>query len=163
MDFSSRVYAKALATLAKQVPQDHNTVSCFACSKSSDDHSMDVSMYFLFLLFFILSNSCFGDKPASSTLKIDAYLAPMSQPKFDTICCACDTISNTVILDLINKDAASSETSYRNSLHRQILDDCASLQVNLISIDCLMECFNQSIMIARNSTLSSGSAGSQVD
>ena len=127
MDFSSRVYAKALATLTKQVHKDHNAVSCFACSKSSDDNSMDVSMSFLFLLFFFLSNFLFANKPASSTSKIDASLAPMSQPEFDPICCAHDTISNTIILDLINEDATSSETSYRNSLCCQILDSCASL------------------------------------
>ena len=93
----------------------------------SIDNSMNIGMSFLFLLFFFLSNFLFADKPASSTSKIDASLAPMSQPEFDTICRACDTISNTVILDLINEDAASSETSYRNSLRRQILDGCASL------------------------------------
>ena len=59
MDFSSRVYAKALATLAKQVHKDHNAISCFTCSKPSDDNSMDIGMSFLFLLFFFLSNFLF--------------------------------------------------------------------------------------------------------
>ena len=114
-------------TLTKQVHKDHNAVSCFACSKSFNDDSMDIGMSFLFLLFFFLSNFLFADKPAYSTSKIDASLAPISQPEFDTIRCAHDTISNTVILDLINEDATSSETSYRNSLCCQILDSCASL------------------------------------
>ena len=164
MDFSSRAYAKALATLAKQVHKDHNAISCFTCSKSSDDNSMDIGMSFSFspVFLFFLTFLC-ADKPASSTSKIDASLAPISQPEFDTIRRARDTISNTVMVDLINEDADSSETSYRNSLRRQILDGCASLRVNLISIDRLMECFNKSITIARNSTSSSGSAGSQVD
>ena len=122
-----------------------------------------VSSSHIFLTFLSMLTFLFADKPASSTSKIDASLAPMSQPEFDTIRHACDTISNTVILDLINEDADSSETSYRNSLHHQILDGCTSLRVNLISINRLMECFNKSIMIACNSTSSSGSAGSQVD
>ena len=47
MDYSSSVYAKAIATLAKQVHQDHSLVSCV---KPSDDDSMDIGMSF-FLLF----------------------------------------------------------------------------------------------------------------
>ena len=52
MDFSSRAYTKALATLTKQAHKDHNTISCFTCSKSSNDNSMDIGMSFIFLLFF---------------------------------------------------------------------------------------------------------------
>ena len=122
-----------------------------------------VCLFFFSCFSFLSDFFFFADKPASSTSKIDASLAPMSQPEFDTIRRARDTISNTVIVDLINEDADSSETSYRNSLRHQILDGCASLRVNLISIDRLMECFNKSITIACNSTSSSGSAGSQVD
>ena len=46
-------------TLTKQVHKDHNAVSCFACSKSFNDNSMDIGMSFLFLLFFFLSNFLF--------------------------------------------------------------------------------------------------------
>ena len=84
------------------------------------------------------------DKPVSSVPKDDKSIKPLSKDDFGVIRHARDAISNETILDIIAEDP-SSEVSYRNSLRRQILDGCASLRVNLISIDHLMEYFNKSL------------------
>lgn len=160
MDYASSVYAKALATLAKQVHKDHDSVPC---PKSSTDDAMDIGMYqfpplnqlslfnnpFLFVL----------DKPVTPLLTTDASIKPLSSVDFGIIRRARNTVSNSVIVDLAEEDP-SSEDAYRNSLRRQILDGCASLRVNLIAIDHLMEYFNKSVAESSKSSSTTSKSAS---
>src|SRR5271169_2561691 len=131
MDYSSRAYIKALVTLGKQVHgSDHSLTSC---PKVSDDN-MDLGMLSCSPLFLFQSTNLFTDKA----------VVPISSVDIGAIRRARDTISNDVIVDIINEDSQS-EISYRNSLRRQIVDGCSRLRVTLISIDKLMEHFNKSL------------------
>ena len=132
MDYLSRIYTKALATLGKQIlPNGHQNGPC---SKSTTDDSMDLGAFFYHLSFYFSFIDLF----------IDRVAFPISDINTSSIRRARDTLSNLVMADIIDEDPTS-EKSFRNSLCKQIVNGCSCLRVNLISIDHLMERFNNSL------------------
>lgn len=138
MDYSSRVYSKAIATLAKQVHHDFKP-----CIKSSDDDTMDVGKCFIFnLSYSFLLNNSFSDKPTAPVLNIDQGVLRRAR----------STMSDSVILDILDEDS-DAEATLRNSLRRQIIESCSTLRVCLIGIDSFIDLFNKSL--AKDSTAAS--------
>jgi hypothetical protein len=132
MDYSSRVYIKALATLGKQVhANDHQLLTCSKLSSNKD--SMDLGKLIYFFSFYLWLN-IFKDNPIASVSKTD----------IETIKRARDTITNDVIIDITDENPGSDQL-FRNSLRHQIVEDCTRLRINLLSIDHLMDLFNKSI------------------
>ncbi|KAF8814738.1 hypothetical protein BYT27DRAFT_7249778 [Phlegmacium glaucopus] len=99
MDYSSRAYIKAITIISKQVHKGNHTL--VTCTQGVEDDSMSLNKLVL----------------------------PISAVDNSSISHARDTISNSVIVDLIKEDSHFDMT-YQNALHCKIVEGC-----NLASVD----------------------------
>lgn len=75
---------------------------------------------------------------------LDNPVSPLSLTDSHSVKRARDTLSNDVIIEIIDENT-DAEVSFRNSLRYQIVDSCSRLRATLITIDQLMDHFNNSI------------------
>jgi hypothetical protein len=134
MDYSSRVYAKAISTLSKQIHSDNPPVKLDGTVAANISKVSGAFYYLLLSLLFLIPFSFgFSDKTNVIVSKFDQ----------DNIQRARNTVSNEVIVEIVNEEP-SFDISFQNSIRQQIIDNCARLRVSLLSIDHLMDQFNRS-------------------
>ena len=136
MDTHSRIFHKAVATIAKQViPAPPSSASTVSERKARREHVFDRhhGMFFSFKTTDYVSEIYFYllDIPASLLGDIDR----------DIIQRVRDVVTNTTIAEIMEEEP-NGPIAYRDALRQQILALCTRLRVSLVIVDQLMALSN---------------------